>query len=248
MFQINHVSKSFFDKTILKDISFSITPGTIAGLIGPSGGGKSILLKIIGGVVEPDNGSCDCQSSAEGGVSLMFQEGALFDSLTVYENVAFPLLSMNELNSRGSEREKCNSQQIHERVSNILARVGLTKAALKYPAQISGGMRKRAALARALVNQPHLLLLDDPTSGLDPVASSVIMDLIRDLHSELRPTTIIVSHDLRRLFPAVEQIVALFNGVISFCDNKENLSHLDKSDQIVKFVSCRYDIKRCTID
>jgi phospholipid/cholesterol/gamma-HCH transport system ATP-binding protein len=126
-------------------------------------------------------------------------------------------------------------------VSYILARVGLTKAAYKMPGQLSGGMRRRVSLARALVARPKILLLDDPTSGLDPVASSVIMDLIAELHNEYKPTTFLVSHDLRRLLPVVERILALFEGTIVFDGTLGDLANSAPSF-VRSFVSCRYEL------
>src|SRR5207244_3998957 len=146
-------------------------------------------------------------------VGLMFQEGALFDSLNVLDNVAFPLVNGRVPTTILPKKVQ---EEVREKVMKILARVGLSRAVHKMPGQLSGGMRRRVALARALVSKPTLVLLDDPTSGLDPVASSIIMDLIVELHREYQPTTLMVSHDLRRLLPVVDRIVALFNGKICF--------------------------------
>jgi phospholipid/cholesterol/gamma-HCH transport system ATP-binding protein len=170
----------------------------------------------------------------------MFQEGALFDSMSVYDNVAFPLVNGNVPTTtlpRAVREEVC------AKVSEILSRVGLLRAAHKMPAQISGGMRRRVSLARALVQRPKILLLDDPTSGLDPVASSVIMDLIVELHREYRPTTLLVSHDLRRLLPAVERILAMFDGKIVFDGSLKDLA-TSAPPQVQGFVACRFELDK----
>jgi phospholipid/cholesterol/gamma-HCH transport system ATP-binding protein len=172
----------------------------------------------------------------------MFQEGALFDSLSVYDNVAFPLVG-GRVPTNALPREQ--REDVCAKVSDILARVGLTRAAYKMSGQLSGGMRRRVSLARALVARPKILLLDDPTSGLDPVASSVIMDLIVDLHQEYKPTTFLVSHDLRRLLPVVERILALFDGTIVFDGSLQDLTQ-NAPAFVRSFVSCRFDLSQPT--
>lgn len=238
MIEINGIVKSFGRNTVLNGVSLSLEESSINGLIGPSGGGKSVLMKIMAGVDEPDAGEVKAGVTNPRQVSLMFQEGALFDSLNVFDNIAFPLV---EGRVPTFILPKSKVQEVHERVDEILARVGLTKAAAKMPGQLSGGMRRRVSLARALVFRPQLLLLDDPTCGLDPVASSVIMDLIVELHKEYRPTLLMVSHDLRRLLPVVDRVIMLMDGKIHFSGRMEELKSVEC--QITqKFVSCRYDL------
>ncbi|NMC61616.1 MAG: ATP-binding cassette domain-containing protein [SAR324 cluster bacterium] len=238
MLKVQGICRSFGERRVLNDVSFNIPEEKLVGLIGPSGGGKSVLLKILGGVLNPDSGFIDKLVRDSMQVSLMFQEGALFDSLNVVDNVAFPLV-------RGKV-PSCNlpsgiKEQVLEQVQEVLARVGLTKAAQKMPGQLSGGMRRRLSLARALVTKPKLLLLDDPTAGLDPVASSVIMDFIVELHREYRPTALLVSHDLRRLLPVVDSILGLFDGTIRFNGDFNALKKCD-CEELRRFVSCRYDL------
>jgi phospholipid/cholesterol/gamma-HCH transport system ATP-binding protein len=238
MLNVTDIRKNFGTKEVLRGVNFTLAEHTIAGLIGPSGGGKSVLLKILSGVAHPRQGEIHFDTAERPTISLMFQEGALFDSLCVFDNVAFPLVG-GKVPAVGLP--KAVRDEVYEKVSVVLSRVGLSKAAFKMPAEISGGMRRRASLARALVNRPQILLLDDPTSGLDPVASSVIMNLIVELHRDYRPTTLMVSHDLRRLFPAVEKIVALFEGTICFegtLDELRDHGHVE----LQRFVSCRYDL------
>lgn len=243
MLRVDNVAYSFGINRVLDGVSFELAPATLAGLIGPSGSGKSVLMKIIGGVRAPHSGSVRfagrvTRSMKGASIGLMFQEGALFDSLNVFDNVAFPLVAGKVPASllRGAERE-----EVERKVPEILDRVGLLDARYKMPAQLSGGMRRRVSLARALVGRPALVLLDDPTAGLDPVASSVIMNLIVELHREYRPALLMVSQDLRRLLPVVDRILALYNGRIRFSGTLQQLKDYE-SPFLHSFVSCRYDL------
>jgi phospholipid/cholesterol/gamma-HCH transport system ATP-binding protein len=237
--KVTSLTRVFGDREVLRDVNFALKPASINGLIGPSGGGKSILFKIIANTCRANAGWVTFpQGCTHYDVGLMFQEGALFDSLSVYDNVAFPLVR-GKVPTTGLCREQ--REEVCAKVSDILARVGLTKAAYKMPGQLSGGMRRRVSLARALVGRPKILLLDDPTSGLDPVASSVIMDLIVELHHEYKPTTFMVSHDLRRLLPAVERILALFDGSIVFDGTLRELA-TSAPASVRGFVSCRFEL------
>ncbi len=238
MLQIEQVRRSFGAHEVLRDVTFRIPERKLTGLIGPSGGGKSVLMKIIGGVLKADAGNVRNHATGPMDISLMFQEGALFDSLNVLDNVAFPLVH-GKVPSRNLPRKI--KEEVYGQVGEILARVGLSNAAHKMPAQLSGGMRRRLSLARALVTRPRLLLLDDPTAGLDPVASSVIMDFIVELHREYMPTAIMVSHDLRRLIPVVDSILALFDGGIRFHGDLAALKQCNCTE-LRHFVSCRYDL------
>lgn len=239
MLSLDSINKSFGSLKLLRGISLDLKPGTITGLIGPGGCGKSTLLKIIGGVQSPDSGSIFDPRGTRESLGLMFQEGALFDSMNVLDNVSFSLVS-------GRVPVQALPKQERDRVAElsfqILARVGLSSAAGKMPAQLSGGMRRRVSLARALVSRPQLILLDDPTFGLDPVASSVIISLIRELHHEYSPTTLVVSQDLRRLLPMVDNIVAIFDGKVRFIGTLNQLRDFD-NPLIKKFVSCRFDLE-----
>ncbi len=238
MLGLESIHKSFDELELLKGVSFALKPGSIVGLIGPGGCGKSTLLKIIAGLQKPDSGIIVDSLNIRSKMGLMFQEGALFDSMSVLDNVAFPLV-----NGRVpcETLPKAEARRVSDMAAEILDRVGLVKSIYKYPAQLSGGMRRRVSLARALISKPKLLLLDDPTFGLDPVASSVIMNLIKELHDEYLPTTLIISQDLRRLLPMVDTIVALFDGKIRFIGSLDNLKDFD-SPNIKRFVSCRFDL------
>ncbi len=233
-----HISRGFGARPVLKDVTFAIPTGSIVGLIGPSGGGKSTLIKILGGIARSDSGEVMGLDRSRNSVALMFQEGALFDSLNVFDNVAFPLVGGRVPTFTLPRRRQV---EVRDKVEAILERVGLVKAAAKMPGQLSGGMRRRVSLARTLVARPQFVLLDDPTSGLDPVASSVIMKLIVDLHREYKPTTIMVSHDLRRLLPVVDIIIGLFGGEVRFMGNLAGLRACE-CPEVRRFVSCRFDL------
>jgi len=249
MLRVDNISKSFGAKEVLAGASFELKPGSIAGLIGPSGGGKSVLMKIIGGVSRHFGGHLtyvdELASDQEPGrIGLMFQEGALFDSLNVLDNVAFPLVSGRAPTALLPRQMRMD---VFGRVSSILSQMGLSQAISKMPAQLSGGMRRRVSLARALVSKPGLVLLDDPTAGLDPVASSVIMNLILDFHRAYRPIMLIVSHDLRRLLPVVDTILALYDGKIKFNGTLDDL-RCDECQFLRKFISCRFDLNHETAE
>jgi phospholipid/cholesterol/gamma-HCH transport system ATP-binding protein len=243
MITASHVRRAFGEKLVLKDVSLQLAPGALAGLIGPSGGGKSVLLKILSGVADFDAGVIDRGTINIGDtadVSLMFQEGALFDSINVFDNVAFPLVNGFVPTVILSHRKQ---REVHAKVEEILAAVGLSKASTKMPGQLSGGMRRRVSLARALVARPKLVLLDDPTSGLDPIASRIIMELIVKLHEQYKPTMLMVSQDLRRLLPVVNEVFALFDGRITFHGSVAELVSKGPAD-VRHFVACRYDMSR----
>lgn len=231
---------AFGSHQVIRGVTVRIPRSAMVGLIGPSGSGKSVLLKSLLGVLDSPEIVERGVGIVHGRASLMFQEGALFDSLTVFDNLAFPLVHgrVPARNLPDSIREEVRSQ-----VSGALARVGLLKAAWKYPAQLSGGMRRRVSLARALIAHPEVALLDDPTAGLDPVASSVIMELIRELHEEQSLTTVIVSHDLRRLLPSVDSVIALEHGQVVFQGSLTELLS-GAPDSIRHFVHCRFDASK----
>ena len=231
--KIQNLSKTFAGKKALSNITVDIPKNCITGIVGPSGSGKSVLLKILSGVLEADSGI----TIKEPDSSFMFQEGALFDFLTVYENVVFPLVEGD------IDRVRKGDRTFHLQVEEALKKVGMSKAALKYPNELSGGMKRRVSLARAIVTKPSLLLLDDPTAGLDPVASSNIMKFIVDSQKELGTTVIMVSQDLRRLIPNCQYIIALFDGNIIFSGDVSALLSKDCPKEVVSFLQCRFDLK-----
>ena len=216
MIKIEDVHKSFDDLEVLKGTSFEVAQGEILALIGGSGHGKSVILKHVAGLVKPDRGKVyingkdllnlrgDDLEELRSHLGFLFQSGALFSSLTVFDNVAFPL----------REKTRLSDQEIKKRVLSALDHVGLTGAENKFPAQISGGMIKRTALARELVRNPEIMLFDEPTTGLDPVIANAILDLVTSMHKDRGFTGIIVSHELVRVFRIVQRVAMLHEGVI----------------------------------
>jgi len=216
LIQIIDLHKSFDGQKVLNGVNLEISKGDILVLIGRSGTGKSVFLKHLIGLIRPDKGKVlvDGLDVAKlWGRSLdrlrdkfgvLFQGGALFDSLTVFENVAFPL----------REKTKLKEAIIRQKVEKRLEQVGLSHMGHKYPAELSGGMRKRAALARALIIDPEILLFDEPTTGLDPIRVNAIHKLILDLHSSIGFTAIIVSHEIPEIFSIATKVAMLHQGVI----------------------------------
>ena len=196
---VEDVHKSFGQHKVLNGISLSVRRGETLAMLGRSGTGKSVLLRLIIGLDQPDSGSIRINGEDIAGLALdqlggirkkmgfLFQHAALYDSLTVGENVAFPL--------RHHKREMSNSER-SDRVQQLLVEVGLESALNRMPSDISGGMQKRAGLARALALSPEILLLDEPTAGLDPISSREIDDLILKLQRERKMASIVVTHDL----------------------------------------------------
>lgn len=240
MISVNDIAVAFGANQVLRGVNFKLAAGELVGLVGPSGGGKSVLLKILGDVLQADHGSVvtsvDAGETPQApGVGFLFQEGALFDSMSVLDNVAYPLISADRRSA-----DHCSRETAYSRAFDILAEVGLAKAAAKFPGQLSGGMRRRVALARALVARPGLVLLDDPTGGLDPVAATVIIELIKSLHEHYQPTVVIVSHDIRRLLPNVSRVLALFDGRIVCDQSPHKLSTAAPAD-VLHFLATRFD-------
>lgn len=254
MIEVHNLIKSYNGRQVLKGVSFDLNPGEIVGLVGPSGGGKTVLLKLMGSIITPDSGDVvydEREVSAEGNskqmhVGFLFQEGALFDSMSVLDNVSFPLRVAKDITYSKSERCEfetgCSKEQAAERAHEILCQVGLRDAWKKFPGQLSGGMRRRVGIARALVSKPDLVLLDDPTGGLDPVAASVIMELIKELHSLYSPTIVLASHDIRRLIPVVSRLLSLFDGRVISDVKIENLLS-EAPAEVIAFLKTRYDFQ-----
>ncbi len=218
MIRLHGVSKAFGGKVVLDGLDFEIGEGESMVVLGGSGSGKSVLLKHIIALVRPDAGTVEVDGVDLGTLGgreltgfrrrygMAFQEGALFDSMTVWENVAFPL-----------ERAQWERARIAARVADCLEAVHLEGAERKMPAELSGGMRRRVGFARAIALEPKILLFDEPTTGLDPVIKAVIDELILELQRRLDSTTVTITHDLSSAYKIADRIALLFQGKIVAC-------------------------------
>lgn len=227
MIEVNNISKSFGDRSILKDVSGKFEKGKPNLIIGASGTGKSVLLKCIVGLVKPDHGTViyDRRNFTEGDrdtkveirreIGMLFQGGALFDSKNVEDNVKFPL----DILALMTKDEKL------DRVNFCLKRVGLLNANKKMTSELSGGMKKRVGIARAMVNNPRYLFCDEPNSGLDPQTSIVIDDLIQDLSEDYDMTTIVVTHDMNSVMGIGERIMFIYKGENLWEGTKNDITH-----------------------
>jgi phospholipid/cholesterol/gamma-HCH transport system ATP-binding protein len=210
------VSKSFGPQTVLTNLCLEVPRGQITAVIGPSGEGKSVLLKHMIGLEAPDSGEVlvdgvDITRLGRSDLNrvrekfgMLFQNAALFDSLTVFENVAFPL----------EEKTALSREQIRKKVHEALRHVGLKDIDHKYPDELSGGMKKRVGLARALLLDPQIILFDEPTTGLDPIICRAIHQLISDTHRMFGFTAVIVSHEIPEIFDISSRVAMLFKGEI----------------------------------
>jgi phospholipid/cholesterol/gamma-HCH transport system ATP-binding protein len=238
MIKVEDLYKSFDGLEVLRGVSFQVETGEILALIGRSGYGKSVLLKHIAGLIRPDRGHvfvdgndmCCLRGKKLGEVrsrfGFLFQSGALFDSLTVYENVAFPL----------REKTRLSEEEIRKKVMDMLSQVDLIGSENKYPAQISGGMIKRTALARSLIRNPEIMLFDEPTTGLDPIIACAILNLIESLHQSLRFTGILVTHEIPSVFKFVQKVAMLHEGKILEMESPEKMQ-LSSNPAIQQFIT-----------
>ncbi|HMO17758.1 MAG TPA: ATP-binding cassette domain-containing protein [Oligoflexia bacterium] len=248
--RVSNIYKSFSTQSyVLSDVSFSLSLQEKVGIVGESGSGKSVLLKLIGGVEEADSGIISWSEGQVPAIGFLFQEGALFDSLSVEENVMFPLVSARSrvAGSELSETPPCSVSEARDKAGEMLRFVGLSEARYKLPSELSGGMRKRVGIARSLVHAPQILLLDDPTSGLDPITANTIMNLIERLADERKCSVIMVSHDIRRLIPRVDRILMLSRGrIIADCSIKEILDSSTRNRaprEMISFLETRFDFQ-----
>ena len=216
--EVRDLHKALGGRSVLRGVDLVIRKGEIFVILGRSGGGKTVLLKHLVGLLRPDRGKVFIDGveitrlperaldRVRLKVGMLFQEGALFDSMTVFENVAFPL----------REHTRLRFREIRARVRECLKRVGLGDPEIErlYPEALSGGMKKRAALARALVLEPEIVLYDEPTSGVDPAMAGEINALIRKLARELGVTSVVVTHDLESAFQIADRVALLEGGTI----------------------------------
>jgi len=216
MIRVVDLHKSFGRQHVLRGVNLELEAGQITTIIGGSGSGKTVLLKHLNALLVPDRGNVfvgdrDITKLSQSALNdvrrkfgVLFQGAALLDSMTIYDNVAFPL----------RETTRLKEPEIEKKVNESLAQVGLAGAGYKFPAEVSGGMKKRAGLARALVIRPEIMLFDEPTTGLDPLLGKSIHQLIRKMHATYSFTGVIVSHDIPEVFEISDRIAMLADGVI----------------------------------
>lgn len=238
LIQLRNVCKKFDTNEVLKNIDLSVFKGEITTIIGKSGEGKSVLLKHIIGLLKPNSGailfngkvlselSKTEQNQLRKKFSYMFQDSALFDSMTVYDNIALPLREASAL----------DNDTIRERVTKRMAQLDIEGIDDQYPGQLSGGMKKRVALARALVTDPEIVLFDEPTTGLDPIRKKAVHQMIADYQKKFGFTGIIVSHEIPDIFTISQRVALLDKGEIIFQGNPEQLTSV-QDPTILAFIN-----------
>jgi len=237
MIRIEDIYTSFGDQEVLKGITTSFERGKTNLIIGQSGSGKTVMLKCLLGLFEPDKGKIYYQDKAiqdmddeqkrllREDVGMLFQGGALFDSMNIEDNVMFPLRMFTNQ----------NRAEMLERVNLVLQRVDLEDANDKFPAEISGGMQKRVSIARAIVNEPKFLFCDEPNSGLDPKTATLIDNLIQEITHEYNITTVVVSHDMNSVMEIGEKVVLLKEGKLVWQGSNQDIFSTENKD-VVDFV------------
>lgn len=236
--ECRNLYKSFAGKAVLQGVNLAVQRGETMVILGGSGSGKTVLLKHMNGLIGPESGAVfldgleisrmeeDALTEVRKKVAMVFQGCALFDSMTVGENIAYPL----------DEHTLLSPEEIRDRVREALALVGLEGCADLYPSEMSGGMKKRVALARALVLRPDALLYDEPTTGLDPLMTHRINRLIRDLQEKLAVTSVVVTHDLQSAFVVADRLAFLQKGQIRFVGTREEFQ-ASKDLAVHEFIS-----------
>lgn len=235
--RINNLHKAFGTQKVLEGINLDIKHGEITVIIGKSGGGKSVLMKHLIGLLKPDEGEIWIDGSditrlkerdlneVRKKFGMLFQEAALFDSMNVLDNVAFPV----------REHTKLPEREIVRMAQEILRNVGLAGFDDKMPSELSGGMRKRVGLARALILDPGIILFDEPTSALDPITSLTILDLIKETQERLHKTFVVISHDILGMFRIAHNVAMLNNGrIVEFGTPKE--IRQSKKEEVKEFL------------
>ncbi len=242
MITLHNIHKAFGEQVVLQGLNLSIPAGAITAVIGPSGEGKSVLIKHMIGLLSPDSGTVTIEGSDLATMSrselnrfrerfaMVFQNAALFDSMTVYENMAFPL----------EEKTRISREEIDTRINAALMEVGLKDVLHKFPDQLSGGMRKRVGFARALLLQPQVVLFDEPTTGLDPVMRNTIQQLIVATQRKFGYTAVIVSHDIPEIFDVADYVAMLYRGQILAFGTAQEMKH-STNPVVRQFVSGSLD-------
>ncbi len=235
---VRNLRKRLGKQRVLNGVDLDIPVGETTVVLGSSGAGKSVLLKHFNGLLRPDGGTVSVGgteiaklterqlSAVRRRIGILFQDGALFDSMTVEENIAFPV-------REAGERDR---NVIREKVAEALEKVGLSGEEKKKPAKLSGGMRKRVALARAIVVKPECLLYDEPTTGLDPILSATIAELIQRMKTEFSLTSVVVTHDLSVMRTVADRVIFLSAGHVIFSGSLPELEESD-NDTITKFLN-----------
>jgi phospholipid/cholesterol/gamma-HCH transport system ATP-binding protein len=242
MIRLRNVHKSFGAQKVLNGLDLDIPDGQITAIIGPSGEGKSVLLKHLIGLLQPDSGSVEVDGESiidlrrtelnriREKFGMLFQNVALFDSMTVFENVAFPL----------EEKTSLSKEEIRGKVLTALEDVGLKNIEHKFPDELSGGMKKRVGLARAVVLNPKIILFDEPTTGLDPIIKRAIHQLIKDTHAKFGFTAVIVTHEIPDIFDVAQNVAMLFRGKILQHGTPDDI--INSTDQAIRqFISGSLD-------
>jgi phospholipid/cholesterol/gamma-HCH transport system ATP-binding protein len=238
--EVRGLSRRFDRQQVLDGVDLDVPAGQVTTIVGPSGCGKTVLLKHLNLLLRPDSGSIvvdGVEVTGLGGRALdavrekfgmLFQAGALFDSMSVFENVAFPLI----------EKTRLSRPQIAGRVQETLKAVGLEGMERKFPSELSGGMQKRAALARALVRRPSILMLDEPTTGLDPTRTGAIHDLIRRTQQNFNLTVVMVSHDVPEVFSISDRVAFMHRGKLHLNGTVEQVMAAN-DDEFKRFLAGR---------
>lgn len=225
MIRVEHLTKYYFGRPVLDDVSLSIEAGTNLGLIGPGGAGKTLLLKIVCGLVAPDSGRVliegqDVHALSETAladlrfkIGMLFQNYALFDFMNVADNIAFPL----------RQEGKLSEEEIATRVERMLESISLPGIGHQYGRELSGGMKKRVSFARAVIRQPPIVFYDDPTAGLDPVTSSKIFLLLKEIRDTLGTTSVTISHDIEGIKEICDNFAMLDRGKLVFFGSRQEI-------------------------
>lgn len=227
MLEVENISKSFGSLDVLDDVSLTVHDGEKIAIIGRSGSGKSVLMKHLVGLLKPDAGHVYIDDvdlccvpyeklrTLRRRFGVLFQGGALFDSMTTFGNIAFPLRNFSSL----------SEDEIEDRVQECLDLVRLSDVGAKNPAELSGGMRKRVGLARAISMEPEYILYDEPTSGLDPETSNTINDLINQLAKELQVTSVVITHDMHSVLEVADRVAFLHGQDLEWVGPVEDIYH-----------------------
>lgn len=243
LISVRNVHKRFGSQVVLNGVSLEIAPGKTTAIVGPSGVGKSVLLKLIMGIMEPESGEIligdenitEARSESDKNkirrhLGVLFQSAALFDSLTIYENIAFPL----------KHRQNIRAKERHSRVIEIAESLSLGRYLTNYPEEVSIGIRKRVGMARALIGEPEILLVDEPNTGLDPLDGQEVYDLINACRKRWGFTGVVISHELPEVFQVSDRVAMILGGNIIEHGTPQELIE-SKNEAVQQFLNGRTD-------